>query len=456
MTYEEIAISLNRDGFRVKPRWIQHRVTERWGGGKNFTKKRTMRYLQSDAYDAPALDFQSWLRLTRGARRNGINMPDSHCYRLRIVGDQYLAPSPLYTYHKELFSAVSKYVDGAFDNQIWSTETFSNQIAHDFMRWTYDDPPSIFKVFGYLMCATVCSQLEMHREAQLLLKTGFNELPGCIDDHSPATLLVFIVLLRFFYDRMPTERERFLHHSSSIAKKTHPFGDILCRIYDAEHQGANTDSGASANLLHDVAAIFYSKLKGRLGSDKMGYVILQPLHQGGTKEDFEILIWNDPSIIQREDKNFFNSDANIERYVVLATEKFGYRELLQIEKVLRRQRSLAETSETLQMIDKHLASLQRPIQRIGFRDYYYTDRKRFQEHWKQTTTSWEMTQVTQGPNHIMDMLQGMKRFKDFEDQYEVSFIKKHLYIVFLGLAEELGTEEYENYKMAQDGILHLV
>ncbi|KAF5701743.1 hypothetical protein FMUND_13772 [Fusarium mundagurra] len=188
----------------------------------------------------------------------------------------------------------------------------------------------------------------------------------------------------------------------------------------------------------------------------MGYVFLQPLHQGGTKEDFEIFKWKDPNIIQKEDKNFFNSNANIERHIVLATEKFGYRELLQIERMLRQQISYAKTSEIRVMIEKHLESLRRPIQRIGFRDYYYTDRKRFQEHWKQTTTSWEMTQVTQGPNHIMDMLQGMKRFKDFEDQYEVSFIKKKLYIVFLGLAENLGIEEYENYKMAQDGILHSV
>lgn len=410
-----------------------------------------MRYLESDAYDTPALDFQSGLRLKRGARRNGINMPDSHLHRLRIIRDQYLAPTPLYTYHEALFSAVSKYVNGAFDNQIWSTETFSNQIAHDFMRWTYDDPPSIFKVFGYLMCATVCSQLEMHREAQLLLQTGFRELPGCINDQSPATLLVFIVLLRFFHDRMPTERERFLHHCSSIVEEAHPFGDILLRIHDAEHRGANIDSHASAKLLHDVATVFYNKLRGRLGSDKMGYVILQPLHQTGTKEDFGILVWNDPGIIQREDKNFFNSGANIERYIVLATEKFGYRELLQIEKMLRRQRSLAETSEIREMIDKHLASLQQPIQRIGFRDHY-KDMTRFKEHWKQTTTGWEMTQVTQGPNHIMDMLQGMKRFKGFEDQDEVLYIKKHLYTVFLGLAADLG--EQENYEMAQDGILH--
>ncbi|KAF4414756.1 hypothetical protein F53441_14705, partial [Fusarium austroafricanum] len=139
----------------------------------------------------------------------------------------------------------------------------------------------------------------------------------------------------------------------------------------------------------------------------MGYIILQPLHQAGTKEDFEILTWNDPDIIQREDKNFFNSGANIERYIVLATEKFGYRELLQIEKMLRRQRTLAETSEVREMIDKHLASLQRPIQRIGFRDYY-KNMTRFKEHWKQTATGWEITQVTEGPNYIMDMLQGMK------------------------------------------------
>ena len=74
------------------------------------------------------------------------------------------------------------------------------------------------------------------------------------------------------------------------------------------------------------------------------------------------------------------------------------------------------------------------------------------EHWKQKTAGWEMPLVPQGPNHIMDMLQGMERLKRWEDQDEVSSIKKHLYTVFLRIAADLG--EQDSYEMVEDGVLH--
>ncbi|KAF4951014.1 hypothetical protein FGADI_7798 [Fusarium gaditjirri] len=308
----------------------------------------------------------------------------------------------------------------------------------------------------------------MYLEAQLLLKYGLAELTACLDDHSPETLLVFIMLLNFFQDRMPTERDKFLRYcidETQPSKRAQPLMDILRHIDAAERKSAEPQKHKStgpeereeanaefcANLLHDVATMFINKLKQKLRYDELGYAVIQHMHQTGELEDFKRLTWPDPYLAQENDEAFFSSRANIEHYIVLAVERFGYRELLQIKDVLNRQIMLAENSEIREMIDKHLTSLRRPIQRIGYRDNF-NNMKKFKEHWSRTTAGWETSLVVKGPNHIIAMLHGMRRFKDFEDDYQVSLIKKNLYNVFLGIAEDLG--EQESYMMVQDGILH--
>ncbi|CZR49765.1 uncharacterized protein FPRO_14758 [Fusarium proliferatum ET1] len=412
-TYKEAAVNLNESGFRVKPEWIQRRVTEDWRGGKNFTKKRTIRHLKSDAYEMPALDASSETRMRRAARRHNIDIPACHLHSLKLANDRHITPSSLYDYKGNVFNAVRKYVDGAFDNHIWTIGTFSERTTHDFLRWACDDPPSVFKVLGYLVCATLCSRQEMHLEAQLLLRYGLVELTTCLDGHSPEALLVFIMLLNFFQDRMPTERDKFLRYCidrKQPSERAQPLMDILRHIDAAERKSAEpqkhkstkpkereeADAEFCANLLHDVATMFINKLKQKLKYDELGYAVIQHMHQTGELEDFKRLTWPDPYLAQENDEAFFSSRANIEHYIVLAVERFGHRELLQIEDVLKRQKILAENSEIREMIDKHLTSLRRPIQRIGYRDNF-NNMKKFKEHWSQTTAGWETSLVVKGP-----------------------------------------------------------
>ncbi|KAL6353702.1 hypothetical protein LRP88_13015 [Fusarium phalaenopsidis] len=343
-TYGQTASILKSHyGFRVKSGWIQDRVTRKWKGGKNFTKKRTKHYLESDAYETPSLDLSSGTRMMRSAIRHNLRVSASHLHCLAIIRDQYLTPSPLDSHKQVLFSSVSTYVTGAFDNQEWKTETFSNGIIDDFEQWTFDNPPGVFKTFAFLICATLCCQLGMHVGAQLLLESGLKELPTYLNAYSPEALLTLIVLLGFFSDRMPTERKKLLDYCISTVEEANPLGVVLRRIRDAEHaehaEHQSPDSDFRASLLHNVATIFCNKLRDRLGPDKLGYAILQPLHVTGEKEDFESLAWDDPGLVQKKDQKFFNSDLNIKRFIVLAVERFGVRELLQIEDTLKRQRT---------------------------------------------------------------------------------------------------------------------
>ena len=393
--------------------------------------------------------------MMRSAIRHNLRVSASHLHCLAIIRDQYLTPSPLDSHKQVLFSSVSTYVTGAFDNQIWKTEIFSNNIVRDFTEWTFDEPLGVFKTFAFLACATLCCQLGMHVGAQLLLESGLKELPTYLNDYSPEALLTLIVSLGFFRDHMPTEREKLLDYCISTVEEANPLGVVLRRIRDAEHtehtEPQSLDSDFRPSLLHNVATIFCNKLRDRLGPDKLGYAILQPLHVTGEKEDFESLAWDDPGLVQKKDQKFFNSDLNIKRFIVLAVERFGVRELLQIEDTLKRQRSLAETNKDLERVDHYLKSLQRPIQRIGFRDCF-DDEELFRKYWKRTTADWESEQEPQCPNHIMDMLQGIGRFEFWGDTTEVMMIRKHLDHVFLALAANLG----KRYRMVEGASLYAV
>ena len=94
----------------------------------------------------------------------------AHLHRLRMDLERYVTPPELYRRKEALFSAVSRYIDGAFDNKVWNAADASKYVVRDYLGWIYDNPPSVFKAVVYLGTSSLCCKLERYDWARLLLR----------------------------------------------------------------------------------------------------------------------------------------------------------------------------------------------------------------------------------------------------------------------------------------------
>ena len=246
-----------------------------------------------------------------------------------------------------------------------------------------------------------------------------------------------LTFLGFFEENMPTEKAKLLNYCLSITYSNidaRPFKQIFSSIIALELHEVDRDSRHSA--LRNVEAIITNKLRGRLRDDRYACAIIESASPHTERGDTEIQKWDDPVEKQRENPEFFSKSENVDRYIDLATERYGFHELLQIEQMLNIRRQ-ASSNETHYDIDLYLENLKRPIQRIGCRDHM-EDKNEFAYYWRRTTSDFELTVDPLCLNHILDMLCGLTRFMAWDDKTEVTMITRQLNEIFLGVASSLG------------------